>query len=246
MARRRVDARRVAAAAMMASALVYTVHGQGLPGVRPRQRRHHAAGGLLRARRRRQSRRRPAHGGGAPTAICTSRCMTSGGRGQPETGGGAVALRDANNDGKFEVVERFGSGSTTGIAHPQRLRLSGAPAGHRALQAHRRHVEADRRRRDDRHRPARRAAARGQGHCLRRPRRPLHQRRRAVERLPGSGSPARREGRGPVPDPREARRASGSSTRTSRTRRRHRARGSPPACARCRPSPGTTTRSTSR
>src|SRR6185436_11226351 len=42
--------------------------------------------------------------------------MTSGGRGQPQTGGGAVALRDANNDGKFEVVERFGSGSTTGIA----------------------------------------------------------------------------------------------------------------------------------
>jgi glucose/arabinose dehydrogenase len=42
--------------------------------------------------------------------------MTSGGRGQPPTGGGAVALRDANNDGKFEVVERFGSGSTTGIA----------------------------------------------------------------------------------------------------------------------------------
>jgi glucose/arabinose dehydrogenase len=42
--------------------------------------------------------------------------QTSGGRGQPQTGGGAVALRDANNDGKFEVVERFGSGSTTGIA----------------------------------------------------------------------------------------------------------------------------------
>jgi len=39
--------------------------------------------------------------------------MTSGGRGQPQTGGGAVALRDANGDGKFEVVERFGSGSTT-------------------------------------------------------------------------------------------------------------------------------------
>jgi len=42
--------------------------------------------------------------------------QTSGGRGQPEVGGGAVALRDANGDGKFEVVERFGSGSTTGIA----------------------------------------------------------------------------------------------------------------------------------
>src|ERR1044071_8159967 len=56
--------------------------------------------------------------------------MTSGGRGQPEVGGGAVALRDANGDGKFEVVERFGSGSTTGVAirngyvylaHPQTI-----------------------------------------------------------------------------------------------------------------------------
>jgi glucose/arabinose dehydrogenase len=42
--------------------------------------------------------------------------MTSGGRGQPQTGGGAVALRDANGDGRFEVKEPFGSGSTTGIA----------------------------------------------------------------------------------------------------------------------------------
>jgi glucose/arabinose dehydrogenase len=56
--------------------------------------------------------------------------QTSGGRGRPEVGGGAVALRDANGDGKFEVVERFGSGSTTGIAirngyvylaHPQTI-----------------------------------------------------------------------------------------------------------------------------
>src|SRR5689334_22024376 len=42
--------------------------------------------------------------------------MTSGGRGAAPTGGGVVALRDANNDGKFEVKETFGSGSTTGIA----------------------------------------------------------------------------------------------------------------------------------
>ena len=33
-----------------------------------------------------------------------------------EAGGGAVALRDANGDGRFEVKEPFGSGSTTGIA----------------------------------------------------------------------------------------------------------------------------------
>ena len=41
--------------------------------------------------------------------------QTSGGRGTPEAGGGAVALRDANGDGRFEVVEKFGAGSTTGI-----------------------------------------------------------------------------------------------------------------------------------
>jgi glucose/arabinose dehydrogenase len=41
--------------------------------------------------------------------------MTGGGRGQPETGGGAVALRDTNGDGRFDVVEKFGAGSTTGI-----------------------------------------------------------------------------------------------------------------------------------
>ena len=132
--------------------------------------------------------------------------MTSGGRGQPETGGGAVALRDANNDGKFEVVERFASGSTTGIAirngyvylaHPtviERYKLTDG------------HAEAHRRGRDDRHRTAHGAPARGQGHRLRRPRRPLYQRRRAVERLPGSGSAARCQGRGPLPDSREARR----------------------------------------
>jgi glucose/arabinose dehydrogenase len=42
--------------------------------------------------------------------------MTSGGRGAAPTGGGVVALRDANNDGKFEIKETFGAGSTTGIA----------------------------------------------------------------------------------------------------------------------------------
>ena len=41
--------------------------------------------------------------------------QTGGGRGQPETGGGAVALRDTNGDGRFDVTEKFGAGSTTGI-----------------------------------------------------------------------------------------------------------------------------------
>jgi glucose/arabinose dehydrogenase len=63
--------------------------------------------------------------------------QTAGGRGNvPETGGGVVALRDANGDGRFEVVEKFGAGSTTGIgirngylylAHPlsvERMKLT--------------------------------------------------------------------------------------------------------------------------
>jgi glucose/arabinose dehydrogenase len=42
---------------------------------------------------------------------------TRGGRGQTaEVGGGVVALRDADGDGKFEVKEAFGGGSSTGIA----------------------------------------------------------------------------------------------------------------------------------
>ena len=41
--------------------------------------------------------------------------QTTGGRGAPPMGGGVVALRDANKDGRFEVTERFGAGSITGI-----------------------------------------------------------------------------------------------------------------------------------
>ena len=63
--------------------------------------------------------------------------QTAGGRGgTPETGGGVVGLRDANGDGRFEVVEKFAAGSTTGIgirngylylAHPlsvERMKLT--------------------------------------------------------------------------------------------------------------------------
>src|SRR5687767_3555211 len=62
--------------------------------------------------------------------------QTAGGRGAPETGGGVVGLRDGNGDGRFEVVEKFGAGSTTGIgirngylylAHPfvvERMKLT--------------------------------------------------------------------------------------------------------------------------
>jgi glucose/arabinose dehydrogenase len=42
--------------------------------------------------------------------------QSRGGRGTPETGGGVIALRDANGDGKFEIREQIGTGSTTGVA----------------------------------------------------------------------------------------------------------------------------------
>jgi glucose/arabinose dehydrogenase len=41
---------------------------------------------------------------------------TSGGRGAPQRGGGVVALRDADGDGRLETKEQFGQGSITGIA----------------------------------------------------------------------------------------------------------------------------------
>ena len=193
-----------AAVTLMASALVYTVHGQGLPACDPDNGGITLPAGfcaLVVADNLGAAR----HMAVAANGDLYVALMTSGGRGQPQTGGGAVALRDANKDGKFEVVERFGSGSTTGIALRNGYVYLAHPQVDRALQDDRRHAEADRCGRDDRQRPARRAAARGQGHCLRRPWRSLHQRGRAVERLPGSGSPSRREGRGPVPDSREAR-----------------------------------------
>src|SRR5688572_30883023 len=52
----------------------------------------------------------------APNGDLYVALMTSGGRGQPQTGGGAVALRDTNGDGRFEMKQPFGAGSTTGIA----------------------------------------------------------------------------------------------------------------------------------
>ena len=41
--------------------------------------------------------------------------QSRGGRGQPQTGGGVIGLRDANGDGRFEIQEPIGTGSTTGV-----------------------------------------------------------------------------------------------------------------------------------
>ena len=144
-----------------------------------------------------------------------------GGRGRPETGGGVIGLRDANGDGKFEMKEQFGTGSTTGIglrngylylAHPKTIERFKMTAGS---------TEAGRRRRNRRHGPARRAAARRQGPDLRRPGLAVHQRRRAVATPVSSpiASPASKGVRIPARFSRSTA-ASGSSTRTSWGRRR--------------------------
>jgi glucose/arabinose dehydrogenase len=52
----------------------------------------------------------------APNGDLYVALQSRGGRGgQPVSGGGAVALRDADGDGRFEIKEPFGTGSTTGI-----------------------------------------------------------------------------------------------------------------------------------
>ncbi len=56
------------------------------------------------------------HMAAAPNGDLYVATMSRGGRGTPESGGGVVALRDTNGDGKFDMREQIGSGSTTGVA----------------------------------------------------------------------------------------------------------------------------------
>jgi glucose/arabinose dehydrogenase len=64
--------------------------------------------------------------------------MSTGGRGRPETGGGVIGLRDTDGDGKFDVREPIGTGSTTGVglrngylylAHPKTIERFKMTAG---------------------------------------------------------------------------------------------------------------------
>src|SRR3954469_20636533 len=47
----------------------------------------------------------------APNGDLFVATQSRGGRAQPQTGGGVVALRDADGDGKFETREQIGIGS---------------------------------------------------------------------------------------------------------------------------------------
>ena len=64
--------------------------------------------------------------------------QSRGGRGAPQTGGGVVALHDADGDGRFETREQIGTGSTTGVglrngylylAHPRTIERFKMTAG---------------------------------------------------------------------------------------------------------------------
>src|SRR5262252_7435160 len=66
----------------------------------------------------------------APNGDLYVATQSRGGRGTPETGGGVVALRDTNGDGKFDQREQISTGSTTGVglrngylylAHPKTI-----------------------------------------------------------------------------------------------------------------------------
>src|SRR5580765_3398862 len=51
----------------------------------------------------------------APNGDLYVATQTRGARGGTQTGGGVVAQRDSNGDGKFDQREQIGSGSTTGV-----------------------------------------------------------------------------------------------------------------------------------
>ena len=80
--------------------------------------------------------------------------QSRGGRGQPQTGGGVVGLHDADGDGKFEVREQIGTGSTTGVGLRNGYLYLAASHGHRTVQDDGRSAQADRQCRDDRDRVA--------------------------------------------------------------------------------------------
>src|SRR5580765_3466226 len=66
----------------------------------------------------------------APNGDLYVATQSRGARGGPQTGGGVVALRDTDGDGKFDIREQIGSGTTTGVglrngylylAHPKTI-----------------------------------------------------------------------------------------------------------------------------
>ena len=152
--------------------------------------------------------------------------------GQPMQPGYLMALRDTNGDGTMDRKRalRHRGGDRPGA--PERLPLLRDHALGRALQAHARRTGAGRTGRSGRRRLPRSARPRRQGSGLRRPRQSLRHHRPAVECLRAAGSPARREGRRPVPAARERRRRVEVQGRRGRAEVLGRRLDTPPACVR--------------
>ena len=173
------------------------------------------------------------------TATSTSRSWA------PARKGGVVALRDTDGDGQFEMKEHFGAGSSTGIALRNGYLYVAHHDQRRALQDDARAAEADGRAGDHRRRLAARSAS-TRTRASRSTARDRFTSTSARLRTPASSRTGRRSRRARI----RARfskstAASGNSTKTSSARSRKTARASPPVCARCPPSRGTTARSTS-
>ena len=160
-------------------------------------------------------------------------------------GGGVVALRDTKGDGHFDMKENFGEGSSTGIGlrngylyvakvnSVERYKMTPGqlkPAGSAevvvmGLQGERQHGDKG-------------IAFDGKGSLYVNVGAPSNA-CQAKDRKPN------RPDKIPAPSS-SSTAASGSSMKTSWAKRRPTACALPPACARCRPSPGTTARCTSR
>src|SRR4029453_1417450 len=200
----------------------------------------------------------------APNGDVFAALQTTGGRGAPPTGGGVVALRDTDRDGRLETQERFGSGSITGIA----LRNGYLYVG--KFNSIERYKMADGQLKPASDMPEtvvtglpgvfqhgdKGIAFDGKGGLyvnVGAPSNACHQPDRrpgATGRAPPLPQPVSRRLEGLEPRVRTPVRsskrtaASGSSMKTSSSRSRRTARDSPPGSPRCRPLPGTTVRST--
>ena len=154
---------------------------------------------------------------------------------------GVVALRDTSGDGKADVKERIGDKNSTGIALRNGYLYVGTTTSIERYKLTPGELKPAGRGRSGRRGPSARPPASRQGDRVRRQRIRVRQRRRAVQRLPAAGPPAKSRRPGPCPLL-ESTAASGVSTKTSSARSRPTEPASRPACVRCLRSPGTTAR----
>ena len=241
--------RLAAAGAAAAGAVLLAMaagHAQTPDQVRSRQRRPEAAGRFLRRRGRRRQSDRATPGGRAQWR----RLRLAPGWRPARRDAGQRRRRGAARQGRRRTPRdqrRVRDRQRHRHRASKRLSVPGQVQLGRALQDDARPAEAgERNPRSGRQRSARRAAARRQGDRVRRQGRLVRERRRAVECLPGSGSASWRQGTGSLPVAREERRHLEVRREQARPDTGGRHALGDRTCARCRASPTTTTRCTSR